>query len=178
MVQQVYLNRIVPYQANNRLKLLEDFESPIEGVRFVPTNGHSPGHSAIEVTSGGERLLYIGDAWVTKVSLTRFNYGYAHAYKCCSSLTMNYYTLTVFQADQVQNPEWPLFIETDSQTAFESRLRLLRDGTRTRDLILAYHEPFPGLGFVKRFGSSFDWTPASRQKLVADENRRLRRLQN
>lgn len=30
-------------------------------VRAVPVNGHTPGHSAYEISSGSERLLYIGD---------------------------------------------------------------------------------------------------------------------
>lgn len=67
----MYLNRIAPYQAMNRVRLLEDFESPIEGVRFVPTNGHSPGHSTIEITVGGERLVCIGDTWASKVGAAR-----------------------------------------------------------------------------------------------------------
>lgn len=31
-------------------------------VTAVPVNGHTPGHSAYEIASGGDRLLYIGDS--------------------------------------------------------------------------------------------------------------------
>lgn len=37
-------------------------EEILPGVSAVPVDGHTPGHSAYEIASDGERLLYIGDS--------------------------------------------------------------------------------------------------------------------
>lgn len=44
---------------------VETFEPGAEvlpGVTSVPVDGHTPGHSAYRIVSGGERLLYLGDS--------------------------------------------------------------------------------------------------------------------
>jgi glyoxylase-like metal-dependent hydrolase (beta-lactamase superfamily II) len=41
----------------------------IPGVRVIPAPGHTPGHLAILIESGGERLLHIGDAAVHPLHL-------------------------------------------------------------------------------------------------------------
>jgi len=33
--------------------------------------------------------------------------------------------------------------------------------------LLAYHEQFPGLGFVRKMGPFFDWIPADAENLGA-----------
>lgn len=49
------------YIATGRWKTLATSEQPIAGVRAVPIPGHTPGHTAYEVTSEGQSLLIIGD---------------------------------------------------------------------------------------------------------------------
>ena len=41
------------------------------GVRMVPAPGHSLGHSVIEIESGGELMIYLGDVAVHPISLER-----------------------------------------------------------------------------------------------------------
>jgi glyoxylase-like metal-dependent hydrolase (beta-lactamase superfamily II) len=41
------------------------------GVTTMPTPGHTPGHLAVEVTSGDERLLLLGDAVTCPIQLAR-----------------------------------------------------------------------------------------------------------
>jgi glyoxylase-like metal-dependent hydrolase (beta-lactamase superfamily II) len=53
-------SRLTPLQ--DRLMLVEDGAQIIPGIRAVAAPGHTPGHMALEVKSGGERLLMIGDA--------------------------------------------------------------------------------------------------------------------
>lgn len=65
------------------------------------------------------------------------------------------------QSDQVQNPDWALFVETDQEEAFRSRVKLLSRLARTRTLTLSYHEQFPGLGYIIERGPFFDWQTAS-----------------
>lgn len=55
--------------------------------------------------------------------------------------------------------------EANTANAFDSRVRLLKKAARGRDLVLAYHEQFPGLGRVSRKGDSFDWIPAPIEQL-------------
>lgn len=51
------------------VKLVEDGEWAINGVRYMMVPGHTPGHSAIEVYSGGKRLFVVGDSWFSQVSV-------------------------------------------------------------------------------------------------------------
>ena len=46
----------------DRLTLLEDEFEILPGIHAVATFGHTPGHTALSITSGGERLLHVSDA--------------------------------------------------------------------------------------------------------------------
>ncbi len=50
-----------PYIAADRWKTFSGADLPIAGLRAVPIPGHTPGHTAYEVTSGDQSLLVIGD---------------------------------------------------------------------------------------------------------------------
>eukprot|EP00175_Furcellaria_lumbricalis_P000866 FN606577.1.p1 GENE.FN606577.1~~FN606577.1.p1 ORF type:complete len:54 (+),score=10.32 FN606577.1:96-257(+) len=39
---------------------------------------------------------------------------------------------------------------------------------RRRDLVLTYHEEFPGLGYISKIEGSFDWVPAPTEFLGSD----------
>lgn len=69
------------------------------------------------------------------------------------------------QPDQLENPEWSFFIESDPVQAYDSRIRMLSSAARRKDLVLAYHEAFPGLGYVTINGAAFSWTPAATQSM-------------
>lgn len=45
-----------------RLSLAADGQSPVPGVNFMLTPGHTPGHCSLVVSSGTERAVVIGDA--------------------------------------------------------------------------------------------------------------------
>ncbi len=46
----------------SRLDLIEDDPEIVPGICAVPTFGHTPGHTALSISSGGERLLHVSDA--------------------------------------------------------------------------------------------------------------------
>jgi glyoxylase-like metal-dependent hydrolase (beta-lactamase superfamily II) len=46
----------------NQLRIFEDKYEVAPGVVVRLTGGHTPGHSVVDLTSGGERLLFAGDA--------------------------------------------------------------------------------------------------------------------
>jgi len=50
-----------PFIASGKWKTFGDGEMPISGVKAVLIPGHTPGHSAYEVSDGKESLLIIGD---------------------------------------------------------------------------------------------------------------------
>jgi glyoxylase-like metal-dependent hydrolase (beta-lactamase superfamily II) len=43
------------------LELVDGEGEPFEGVRYLRAPGHTPGHLAVELSSRGERLLFVGD---------------------------------------------------------------------------------------------------------------------
>lgn len=60
----------------------------------------------------------------------------------------------------MQNPEWSFNVETNAVDAYLSRLNLLSLAAKRKDLVLSYHEQFPGLGFIAQSTHLFDWVPA------------------
>lgn len=70
----------------------------------------------------------------------------------------------------MQNPEWGFSVETNRTEAYRSRIRLFELASSRRDLILSYHEVFPGLGYVKRLGHLFDWEVAGALELGGTVN--------
>src|SRR5215212_9047469 len=48
-------------QMRNRLSLVNDGAEVVPGIRVVAATGHTPGHIALSITSGGEQLLHISD---------------------------------------------------------------------------------------------------------------------
>jgi glyoxylase-like metal-dependent hydrolase (beta-lactamase superfamily II) len=46
----------------DRLTFVGDTSEIVPGVRVVATFGHTPGHMALSMASGGERLLHVSDA--------------------------------------------------------------------------------------------------------------------
>jgi glyoxylase-like metal-dependent hydrolase (beta-lactamase superfamily II) len=50
-----------PYLALKRWKVFENGKLPIAGITPIAIPGHTPGHTAYEIQSGGEKLVIIGD---------------------------------------------------------------------------------------------------------------------
>jgi glyoxylase-like metal-dependent hydrolase (beta-lactamase superfamily II) len=53
----------------DRLTFVGDTSEIVPGVRAVATFGHTPGHMALSIVSGGERLLHVSDAVVYPLHL-------------------------------------------------------------------------------------------------------------
>jgi len=73
----IFVRSVAPYKETDRLRLVRENGRPLKGIRFIPSGGHSPGHSSIEFTSQGKRLIFTGDAFMTKVRLVKFSDIYA-----------------------------------------------------------------------------------------------------
>jgi glyoxylase-like metal-dependent hydrolase (beta-lactamase superfamily II) len=59
----------------NRIHFSEDGETVAPGVTLMATPGHTPGHSAVVVADGAERLFILGDAVICPVQLTHSEWG-------------------------------------------------------------------------------------------------------
>lgn len=50
-----------PYRAAGSWKTFEKNDTLVAGIKAIPAPGHTPGHTAFQITSGTESLLIIGD---------------------------------------------------------------------------------------------------------------------
>lgn len=66
---------------------------------------------------------------------------------------------TFYDQLQVRYPDWYTPYDLNPRQSIETRRRLLSWAADEALLILAYHMPFPGLGYVIRDGSTFAWQP-------------------
>ncbi|CAN8064458.1 unnamed protein product [Agarophyton chilense] len=111
------------------LVLVPDGTSPVPDVTFLLFPGHTPGHSAIQINVGGGKKIV-----------------------CVGDAWIS-------QPDQLRHPEWVRPVETDGLQSFRSRVSLMANLSRTGDLVLAFHEDFPGLGHIVNTSQGFDWVP-------------------
>ncbi len=59
----------------------------------------------------------------------------------------------------LENPEWVSVYDYDSAQGTVTRQRLLTPAVRERTLLMAYHLPWPGLGYVTQHGLGWQWRP-------------------
>lgn len=67
-------SRILPAQAAGRVQTFDAEKAVHPGMTMIPTPGHTPGHCSVLLTSGGERLLILGDAAHHPVHLERHDW--------------------------------------------------------------------------------------------------------
>lgn len=60
---------------------------------------------------------------------------------------------------QFHYPEWQFVYDTDGALAVESRNTHLSQAAADKRLLMFYHLPFPGLGYVEKTGDTFKWSP-------------------
>lgn len=52
---------VAPYKAADKFRTFEEGNDPVPGIKAIPTNGHTPGHTSYLVTAGDQQLLIWGD---------------------------------------------------------------------------------------------------------------------
>jgi glyoxylase-like metal-dependent hydrolase (beta-lactamase superfamily II) len=57
------------------------------------------------------------------------------------------------------HPEWGFSFDTDFEQAVTTRRRIFDELEENNILALAYHLPWPGLGYVKQKATGFEWVP-------------------
>lgn len=63
-------NSVIPLQGLNALELVGDNAAITDEITTFVTPGHTPGHQCFLISSGGERAIFIGDAFHTAAQLT------------------------------------------------------------------------------------------------------------
>jgi glyoxylase-like metal-dependent hydrolase (beta-lactamase superfamily II) len=59
----------------------------------------------------------------------------------------------------LQHPEWSIIFDSYPEQAIATRKRILSQVAADRTMVLGYHFPFPGLGYVEAAGSAYRWNP-------------------
>lgn len=68
-----------------KVKLVDDGEWVIRGVRYMMVPGHTPGHSVVEIHNSGKRLVVVADSWFTQVSERYVSgWNFVHARGLCT----------------------------------------------------------------------------------------------
>ena len=57
----------------------------------------------------------------------------------------------------LQHPDWSVIFDFDGDQAIATRKRILGQVASDQTLVMGYHFPFPGLGYVEAAGSAYRW---------------------
>ena len=109
----------------DQLDLIEREREILPGIHAIAAPGHTPGHIAIAISSGGEQLLCISDAVLHPIHL--------------------------------EQPEWFAAVDFAPEQVVATRRRILNLAANDKALVLAFHFPFPGLGYVIQKGEGWQW---------------------
>jgi glyoxylase-like metal-dependent hydrolase (beta-lactamase superfamily II) len=114
----------------DKVMIVEPGQEIVTGMRVLDTAGHTAGHLSVELSSGRDGAVVLGDA------LTHPMISFAHP------------------------EWMPAADHHDPQRAVTVRKTLLDKLATDRQRVIGFHLPFPGVGFVERSGSSYRFVPA------------------
>lgn len=115
----------------HRIEPVEREMEIVPGVRAIPAPGHTPGHLALRLESGGEQLLNLGDAAVHPLHLEHPEWE-------------NGFDLAADQAATTRRA----LLDLASDPAAAGHIHLM-----------AFHFPFPSVGRVERRNGAWEWIP-------------------
>ena len=114
----------------NKVTQYEGSKELVPGITSMPTPGHTPGHMAVLVTSGNDKMIYQADVTAGAAS--------------------------VF----LRNPNWHFVFDTDKAMAVETRRKFYEMAVAEKALIQGYHFTFPSRGYIEKSGSGYRFVPA------------------
>ena len=113
-----------------KLQTIEPGQDIAAGMRVLDTSGHTAGHICVELSSGREGVVVLGDA------LTHPIISFAYP------------------------DWMPAADHHDTQRAAAVRKSLLDKLATDRQRVIGFHLPVPGIGFVERSGTTYRFVPA------------------
>jgi glyoxylase-like metal-dependent hydrolase (beta-lactamase superfamily II) len=63
----------------------------------------------------------------------------------------------LYDPSNIENPDWYSVYDFDPAQVIVTRRQVWEQAARNQTLLMAYHIPFPGLGYVAQDGSSWRW---------------------
>lgn len=124
-------------QLQDKWQLIASDAEILPGIRALAAPGHTPGMIAIELTSGGDRLIFIADIY------------YGWDYRADPGDTPKL----------IGDPAWHAALDVDPIRALESRDRIFAYAMDNNALLMASHVHFPGLGHVRHHDAGWQWIP-------------------
>jgi glyoxylase-like metal-dependent hydrolase (beta-lactamase superfamily II) len=73
--------------------------------------------------------------------------------------TMLYLSDVLLHPIQVERPHWHSVIDLNPEQLEATRRKLLDRAASEKALVLAFHFPFPGLGYISKKGTQWEWRP-------------------
>jgi len=114
----------------NKVTQYEGSKELVPGITSMPTPGHTPGHMAVLVASGNDKMIYQADVTAGAAS--------------------------VF----LRNPNWHFVFDSDKTMAVETRRKFYEMAVAEKALIQGYHFTFPSRGYIEKSGSGYRLVPA------------------
>ena len=124
-------------QLRDKLERFASGDELAPGVRALLAPGHTPGMTAIEITSGNDQLLFIADM-VYGRDLGHDPAGDPH---------------------DLGDAAWHAFIDVDPAQALATRDRVFEQAASERTMLMGAHMPAYGLGYVSRHAQGWRWQP-------------------
>jgi glyoxylase-like metal-dependent hydrolase (beta-lactamase superfamily II) len=125
LLLEVARKNLPPIQG--QLDLIDREREIVPGIHAIAAPGHTPGHMALAISSGGELLLCISD--------------------------------TVLHPIHIEQPEWCALVDLIPDEVVATRRRILSQAGAEKALVMAFHFPFPGLGYISQTGEQWKWQP-------------------
>ena len=66
-------------------------------------------------------------------------------------------------AVSLANLEWQFSMDDNPEMAVESRKRIVGMAASSKAPIIAFHMPFPSVGYIEKTNSNFRWVPSTYQ---------------
>jgi glyoxylase-like metal-dependent hydrolase (beta-lactamase superfamily II) len=116
----------------DRVVFIEDRQEVVAGVRMKMAAGHTIGHCTYLFESKGKALISLGDT----------------THHC------------VYES---VHPEWhfaPIY-DADPDESVRSKHRLFEEIAEGKYMLMAYHFPWPGIGYLEKSGSGYEFLPVA-----------------
>ena len=107
------------------INLFDGNDEIIEGIRALPTPGHSPGHMSFEVGKSSQKVMVIGDA-------------------------LNNHHVAFRKPQWISEG-----LDQDPKQAADTRKRLLEKIVSEQSKVVGFHLPNGGIGHVEKLGEGY-----------------------
>lgn len=111
----------------NQLNLIDHETEILPGIHAISAPGHTPGHMALDISSGDKHLLCVSD--------------------------------TVLSPIHLEQPDWRPVFDFDHEQAAATKRKIFNHAAAGKNIVYAFHFPFPSLGYVIKKGEAWKWKP-------------------